>query len=110
MTDIDLLERTQRRATRMVDICRGKSYNERLILFDLKTLETRLRIRADLIEVYRVVRGMERVDESKFFTRVGVDQDNASRTRGNACKIFKKRFRLDIAKYSFGNRVANEWN
>ena len=24
--------------------------------------------------------------------------------------MYKKRFRLDVAKYSFGNRVINLWN
>ena len=31
-------------------------------------------------------------------------------TRGNSCKLYKKIFRLDMAKYNFGNRVVNEWN
>jgi hypothetical protein len=31
-------------------------------------------------------------------------------TRRNAYSFFKKRFRLDVAKYSFSNRVVNDWN
>ena len=30
--------------------------------------------------------------------------------RKNSCSIFKKRFRLNTGKFSFGNRVVNEWN
>jgi len=28
----------------------------------------------------------------------------------HAMEFFKKRVRLDIAKYSFGNRVCDQWN
>ena len=30
--------------------------------------------------------------------------------RGHSLKLSKKRVRLDISKYSFSNRVINEWN
>jgi hypothetical protein len=31
-------------------------------------------------------------------------------TRGHEYKLQKRRFRKDVAKYNFGNRVVNEWN
>jgi len=30
--------------------------------------------------------------------------------RGDSLKLNKKRVRLDVAKFSFSNRVVNEWN
>jgi len=30
--------------------------------------------------------------------------------RGHSLKLNKKRVRLDVAKFSFTNRVVNEWN
>jgi len=32
------------------------------------------------------------------------------RTRGHDCKLFKKQVRLDVGKFSFGNRVSDERN
>ena len=32
------------------------------------------------------------------------------RLRGNKWKLHKRRFRIDCAKYSFGNRVIKWWN
>jgi len=30
--------------------------------------------------------------------------------RGQDQKLFKKRFRLDLRKYAFSNKVVNSWN
>ena len=30
--------------------------------------------------------------------------------RVDTYKLFKRRVRLDVAKYSFGNRVCDQWN
>jgi len=58
--DIDLLEKVQRRATKLM--CRDKSvgYYERLRYLGLTTLETR-RLRGDLIEVFKIFKGFEDV-------------------------------------------------
>ena len=69
----------------------------------LTTLEVR-RTRADMVEVYKILRGQEGLDESAFFTRLN------SSTRGHAMKLFKESVRKDTLKYSFGNRVINMWN
>jgi len=43
------------------------------------------------------------VDRELFQWKVG-------KTRGNSLKMFKKRFRINIGKYSFSNRVIDNWN
>jgi len=60
--------------------------------------------RADMLKVYKIINGLEDVLEKDFFLR-----DQGGR-RGHSFKLFKKRVRLDIAKYSFANRVCNSWN
>ena len=52
--DIEILESVQRRATRMVNKCRGLSYEERLKVCGLTTLERR-REQRDLIETYKLI-------------------------------------------------------
>jgi hypothetical protein len=101
--DIDVLEKVQRRATRMIEGCGEMDYEKRLKYARLTTLETR-RERADMLEVYKILNGLEGLKEKDFFIR-----DNG-RGRGYDFKLFKKRVRLDIAKYSFGNRVCTPWN
>jgi ribonuclease P/MRP protein subunit RPP40 len=66
--DIDLIEGVQRRVTKLVVRMKRMSYEERLKFLDMTTLETR-RIRGDLIEVLKILTGIEDVKEERFFTR-----------------------------------------
>ena len=94
----------------MMEECKGMEYEERLRVVGLTTFETR-RLRADLVEVYKILNGLETIKESRFFQRYseGVVARGACVTRGNSFKLFQHRARLDIAKYSFGNRVVQDW-
>jgi ribonuclease P/MRP protein subunit RPP40 len=89
--DIDLIESVQRRVTRLVVGSKGKGYEDRLQMLGLKTLETR-RIRGDLIEVFKILRGIDNVDERLFFSKA------ISNTRGHDLKLYKHSCRLDCRK------------
>jgi ribonuclease P/MRP protein subunit RPP40 len=101
--DIDLIEGVQRRATKLVVETKGMSYEERLKFLDMTTLETR-RVRGDLIEVFKIMKGFENVNKDKFFTM------DTGCTRGHELKLFKPSCRLDCRKYAFSNRIINMWN
>ena len=102
--DIHKIEQVQGRATRMIEECRGLSYEERLKVTGLTTLEKR-RTRGDLIEVFKAVKGITKIDRSSLFTIA-----NNSRTRGHRFKLVKTRSRLDLRKNFFSQRVVNDWN
>ena len=73
--DIDILEKIQRRATKMVPELRHLSYIDRLKRLKLTSLEER-RQRGDLIETYKIISGKENVkcDKSqlhKFVSAIG---------------------------------------
>ena len=87
----------------MLDQCKGLKCEERLKRVGLTTLETR-GFRADLIEVYKVLKGLEGIDKDIFFKM------NQRKSRGNSMKLKKEQARLDLRKYNFSNRVNNEWN
>jgi ribonuclease P/MRP protein subunit RPP40 len=94
--DIEILERVQRRATRMIEECKGRSYEERLSITGLTNLETR-RTRADMLEVFKILTGKDGLEEGTFFTRrKGV-------TRGHSLKLYKESCKKDVQKFSFGN-------
>jgi hypothetical protein len=102
--DMDVMEKVQRRVTRMIEGFKGLEYGVRLKKVGLTTLETR-RVRADLLEVFKIVKGFEGLREESFFERRG-----DSGCRGHKYTLSKKRFRTNLGKFSFGNRVINFWN
>ena len=77
LKDIDMLERVQRRATKMIQKLRNISYEMRLKECGLTTLETR-RLRGDQIEVLKILNGYENIDRNMFFA---VKEER--RTRGH---------------------------
>ena len=87
----------------MIEGLESLGYLERLRILNLTTLDTKF-LRADLIEVYKIFIGLNKLDPGRFFDVV----DGA--TRGHSLKLFKRRVRLDVGKYKFGNRVCDEWN
>jgi len=99
-----LLERVQRRFTRMVPELKGFSYPDRLKKLGLWSLEER-RVRADLIEVYKGIHGLSALPFDDLF-----EVDNSGRTRGHSLKLRKHRYRLDLRLYFFSERVVSTWN
>ena len=68
----------------MVEGLEGYSYSDRLRILGLTILETRF-FRADLIEVFKILKGFENVDPGKFFQVVGDDGRRAFKSMSSSC-------------------------
>ena len=99
-----LLERVQHHFTRMFPTLRQLPYQERLDCLNLWTLEER-RNRSDLLEVFRIYKGLSTVTFNSMFTL-----SNNTTTTGHSAKLIKNRCRLDLRRHFFSERVTDRWN
>ena len=102
--DREKLERVQHRFTKMVPGLKGLEYGGRLEMLNLMTLEER-RNRSDLVELFKIYKGLPAIPRNAFFRA-----DNSERTGGHSMELSKERFRLDVRKHFFSQRVVNRWN
>ena len=101
--DIDVLEKVQVRATKLVKGLERLPYTTKLQKLGLYSLYCR-RVRGDLIETYKILRGYYDIEWSQLFTL------NLSNTRGHCWKLFKKQSRTTLRQNFFTQRVINVWN
>ena len=105
--DIRAVERVQRTFTRrLFERCNlpRAEYRDRLSHLGLETLESR-RVKFDLINTFKIIRGHVGVDRDEFFTF-----SNNTKTRGHSAKLAKEKGRIDARLNFFCVRVVNWWN
>ncbi|KFP06991.1 hypothetical protein N300_01752, partial [Calypte anna] len=103
--DREVLERVQRRATKMIKGVEQLPYEERLRELGLFSLEKR-RLRVSQIAVsLPILKGGYKADGDSLFTRNHMDK-----TRGNGHELLLGRFRLDTKGKFFPLRTVRHWN
>jgi len=102
--DEELLERVQRRATRMMRGLDYLSYKERLRELGLFSLKKR-RLREDLRNVYKYLQGRCQEDGVRLFSVAP-----SNRTRGNGHKVKRRKFQPNLRKKFFPLRVTEHWH
>ena len=67
--------------------------------FALRVLPT-----PDLIEVFKIIKGFDKVNYLEFFHL------STTGLRGHNLELFKPSFNRNVGKYTFSNRVIDSWN
>ena len=102
--DIKCMEKIQRRATKMVYGFRDTSYDDRLKILGLPSLENRRR-RGDLMEVFKILTDRENINKEQFFKF-----SEFSHLRGHSLKLSKQRSTRQVRQNFFSQRVVNTWS
>ena len=80
------------------------SYEERLKETGLYTLERR-RLRGDMIEMFKIMKGIDKISVDELFNIVDSD-----RTRGHSLRVKKRRVKTVARQGTFTQRVVNALN
>ena len=102
--DAKLVERVQRRATKLVPGLRNVSYEERLRRLRLPSLQYRRR-RGDMILLFRIMHGLTCLKKADFF-----EDPRTDRTRGHSLRVAKPSAVTRVRRNHFSIRAVNDWN
>ena len=100
---IELLERVQRRFTKLIPSIKDLPYTERLKILKLPSIKYR-QVRADLIQTYKIIHSIDNLSCPEFFTFCN------NQTRNSKLKLFKQHASSKLRSNYFTNRVNNFWN
>ena len=105
--DTALLEKVQRRVTKLIPCIRHLSYAERLKETKLYSLEQR-RLRGDLIETFKILNGQECINKGKLFNT----NPHHNKNRSHSFKLYKEALKkgLNCRSKFFSVRVVSTWN
>ena len=103
-----LLERVQKRATKLVSGLRNRPYEERLRKLDMFSLRYR-RLRGDLIETFKFVNAHQQGNQQSYLSDLFEFNNNRS-GRGHQFKLKVFHSRTRLRQTFFSQRVVSHWN
>ena len=108
--DINLVERVQRRATKLVPGLDGMEYESRLKALNLYSMDER-RVRGDLIFMYRLMSGDVNIDPARLFKLNPHNLGDKESRLYNTLKVEPRSHpNLQIRHTFFTQRVVRPWN
>ena len=102
---IDSIEKVQRSFTKRIPGLRNMSYSDRLSALSLEPLEVR-RIRADILELFKIVRGVNCLKFEDFFEY----KTHNYGLRGHNLQLELRNTISSVRRGSFAFRVVDIWN
>jgi hypothetical protein len=107
--DCEVLEKVQKRAVNMISGLSG-SYEEKLNVLNIEKLSTR-RFRADMIETYKILNNIAKVDPDIWFTRSNPGRAQTRSTVDNPeLNLVLPHKNTELGKNSFSVRSVRGWN
>ena len=98
-----LIEKVQRRVTKLLPCIKDFSYIDRLKFLNITTLKYR-RLRGDLIQIYKIIYKHDKVNNNF------IEFSDMNSTRNNYLKLKKNFTKNSIRSNFLTNRITNTWN
>ena len=102
-------KRSQKKLVKEVTGLQSKTYEERLRELGMETLEQR-RLDQDLIQTYKILKGVHHVDKSTWFQQAPVEGNQRTRATEGGHNVVRVNSPLEIRRNFFSQRVAERWN
>ncbi len=102
--DVEYIQKVHSLTSRMVVGLKGETYERRLTILRLQTLEDH-RLRGDLIHAFSFMTGRFDLPLKYFFTRLSLDH-----LCGHRLKLCHMRFHLNRHGAAFSVRILNHWD
>ena len=99
-----MLEKVQRRTTKLIPSIANLSYEDRLNELGMFSVRRRF-LRDDMIHAFKILLGLTEAEWGEFF-KLNVNPS----IRGHSMKLKKNQHHLNLLKKFFSNRVVNFWN
>ena len=93
-------------------MCSGltaQTYEGKLKEVGLVSLSDR-RLRADLVQVWKILHAKDKVNESRLFSRMTADGGRETRSTASGLNLKIPRANLEIRRNIFSNRTPRTWN
>ena len=87
----------------------GRTYEETLTKLGLNTLKDR-RIQIDLVQTFKILKGIDRVDPDTWFNILGDNVTRLTRNTAYEGNLLAYRSNTNLSKNFFTNRVIPLWN
>ncbi len=104
--EVDLMEKVQKRLVSAIQGLKGESYEEKLLELGIEKLEQR-RTRLDLVQTFKIVKGIDKVDKDTWFQ---ANPETRTRAAQGGGALSRKLSRLELRANFFSNRVIGPWN
>jgi len=88
----------------LIPALKNHPYKDRLKACNMSTMHHR-QVRGDIIGTYQILSGKYDTNVVPHLKTTGIQA-----TLGNDLRIFKTRFKYDLRKFYFTNRVVDAWN
>jgi hypothetical protein len=105
-SDVQMLEKVQEKAVKMISGLKGGDYVEKCRELNLETLAER-RVVQDMAQVHKLVHKVDKVDRLKLFNHV---PEGRTRLAADPLNMRQEPVRTDMRKHFFTQRIINEWN